>query len=184
MDLIISKMEQSRSIYSLMDLRMVCKGWKDACQKYNVSIPKFNPVQTSEGLQSVCKAYPSLSVLHVSIGAKNHIADLDLGPLSLCSSLSSVCIANDHVLSWNRDLHVVIRDMSVNLACLPPSLRSLELVHAAPGACFDWINLAGLTRLKWSRREAFPEEVSKQLQRLPHLQVFLGSEIMPYRITI
>lgn len=149
----------SHDIASVLDLRLVCKDWRDGCLQYAGSA--HCNLRQSTQLSQACKTVPALRGLSI----ESYTPNVDFGPLSGFCQLSSLSLfpSNKHCEQHSLDLDV-----------LPPSMKSLTIlsfrVVLSP---YTYMQLAGLTELylAWMKSQNTTAEVLDLVKQLPKLKV-------------
>lgn len=111
-NLIMLKVSSLHGIRHSTRLRLVCKAWNEAFQNLPHSC-KLSP-RRAEHLQQLQISVPSICSLVLHSKAE----DLDIGPLALCTQLSSLQVVN-----VNQQTQACVR-----FSVLPPSLKDLRLL--------------------------------------------------------
>ena len=165
-------------VKSLLQLRLVCKAWRDACPEFS-GRASICTTEDSD-LKQLCKRLPRLTELAIT----NHATDFSLSPLSALTRLSSLSL--DQCRHEEEDETEVedLPDPVLDLAHLPSSLKALELLDASVDpSCHRNLKCTGLTSLNYIWTNSMTPEAIDLLRHLPDLQVghlclgsFLSSE--------
>ena len=155
------------SIESLLNIRLVCKTWKDAQSEYSGGTRMV--VRRNTDLDQLCKLLPQLSGVVVD----NHTPDFSFSPLSALSQLSSLRLNQmPEEEDEDEDEDEVVPTMLLDLSPLPSSLRALELLEAQVDPdCHQQLQLTSLTRLVYTWTSSSCSEAVDLMQHLPALQV-------------
>lgn len=162
MNIIIAKTYRSdrfalQGLHGILDLRLVCKDWRDACSDY--AGPVYIECKGHTNLLRICKILPGLSDLDLDILSSE--ADTCFSVLSKMSSLRALSVSQ---ISFDKSL---VRD----IGHLPSTLKQLSLRRMIIDPLCDINSLTGLTSLSCSWPKSLGEGAFSLLQRLPALQV-------------
>ena len=144
-------------LQAILDLRLVCKGWRDACSDY--AGPAYIECKEHTDLLKICEVLPGLCDLTLDI--LNSEADTFFNVLSKLTSLHALSVSQTS--SEKKPVH--------DLGHLPSTLKELSMEHIAIDPLFDNVNFTGLTYLSCYWPENFGEGAFSLLQHLPALQV-------------
>ena len=172
MDIILAKIHgsheyASQGLQAILNLRLVCKGWRDACSDYTGSA--YIEYMERTGLLKLCKILPALSNLSI----RNLVADTCFSVLSSMTSLRALSF-------WQTLLD---EEPVLDPGHLPSSLKQLSTEYIAVDPLSDSISFTGLTSLTCKWPEGFAEGSLNLLKHLPALQVSF-SQLMDTFLTV
>lgn len=160
MDVVFTKLYEShgylsRGLQAILNLRLVCKGWRDACSDFT-GIACIECKEHTHLLKA-CRTLPALCSLNI----ENSGADTCFSVLSRMTSLRELSIGQSPL-----DEEPVLDPWH-----LPSSLKELAIEYLAVHSPSDNISFTGLTYLRCNSLNCSAEGVLNLIQQLPALQV-------------
>ncbi len=170
MDLIFQKVSHvtctgESSLQNVLQLRLICKAWREACLYYSGPIPHM-PTDHIK-LRTISRLLPGLCSLTLE-----SVADIPglivLPRFSHLTHLSLSCYNN-----------YSSRRSPLDLALLPAGLITLEMysISVLPISS-QHIRCIGLTKLSFAQTTNTSKEIALLLQRLPLLEVRLKIQLL------